>query len=55
MPYPSIVLLRNIKQYLTTTASDTVVSSGKLHITGPSYFRIFISANLYVTTMDDSQ
>ena len=53
MPYPSIVLLRNIKQYLSTTASDTVVSPEKLHITGPSYFRIFISANLYVTAIDD--
>ena len=53
MPYPSIALLRNIKQYLSKTASDTVVSLGKLHIRGPSYFRIFISANLYVTTIND--
>jgi hypothetical protein len=53
MPYPSIVLLRNIKQYVDSKASDTVISTEKLHITGPSYFRVFVSANLYVTAIDD--
>ena len=53
MPYPSVPLLRNIKQFLNRTASDTVVSPENLHVTGPSYFRINISADLFVNTIDD--
>ena len=53
MPYPSVALLKGIKQFLIEKASGTVISLGKLHVTGPSYFRIFISANLYVTRIDD--
>ena len=51
--YPSIELVRNVRQYLYKTASETVVSSARLHVTGPSYFRVYISANLYVSKMED--
>jgi hypothetical protein len=52
-PYPQVDFLRNIKQYVNKMAIDTVISSGRLHISGPFYFRIFISANLHVEAMDD--
>ncbi len=47
-PYPSIGLLENIKRYLESISSSIVTFSSNLHIRGPKYYGVFVSAQIYI-------
>jgi hypothetical protein len=52
-PFPSIELLDNIKDYLLNLSSNILISENKLHISGPLYFKVTVSAEIFVKKLDD--
>ena len=51
-PYPSIGLLENIKRYLESISSSVVTFSSNLHIRGPQYYGVFISAKIFINDIN---
>ena len=52
-PYPSIELLDNIRDYLMSRSSNVLISNNKLNISGPIYFKVTVSAEIFVKNLDD--
>ncbi len=52
-PYPSIELLDNIHDYLSSRSSNIIISNNMLNITGPIYFKVTVSAEIFVKKLND--
>ena len=52
-PFPSIELLDNIRDYLLRLSSNVLISNNRLHISGPLYFKVTVSAEIFVKKLDD--
>ncbi len=51
--YPSMGLIENIKSYLEKVSSNIVVFSNHIHVRGPVYYGVSVTAKVYVKSIDD--
>jgi hypothetical protein len=51
-PYPSLLLKKEVEEYLSEHSLSTIASPGHIHVDGPTYIEMGVSADLFVTTID---
>ncbi|HYQ61541.1 MAG TPA: putative baseplate assembly protein [Desulfatiglandales bacterium] len=51
-PYPSLLLKKEVQEYLSAHSLSTIASPGHIHVNGPTYIEMSLSVDLFVTTID---
>ncbi|MCF6155906.1 MAG: putative baseplate assembly protein [Candidatus Brocadia sp.] len=51
-PFPSMELRRKVRKYLEAHCANTLASMQRIHVKGPSYVEIDVSADVFVVSID---
>jgi predicted phage baseplate assembly protein len=51
-PYPSLLLKKEVEEYLSAHSLSAIASPGHIHVDGPTYNTMSVSVDIFVTSLD---
>jgi hypothetical protein len=51
-PYPSLLLKKEVEEYLSAHSLSAIASSGHIHVDGPTYNTMSVSVDIFVASLD---